>query len=197
MVERHHPAAVMAAAVVMAIAAAGMRTETEAGAEDHGDDENAAGGNADPREHLHQPARLVLGGRGCHGLCCRCSHGLRRRIMVGGCFSHDTSMRALLRCRSRIGYESAVKGPGAAGFSMFGAQFLHQGCSQTLNHSPAVEIGAIGRRVIGAWTGPQRLLLPGLERVHRVLDNAVRGAAAGHGVPLADENPDLIERGSR
>ncbi|OWL99489.1 hypothetical protein B7435_21840 [Mycolicibacterium peregrinum] len=100
----------MTAAMVMA-AAIGMRAEEEAGAEDHGDDEHASGGDADPRERLHQPARLVLGGRGSHycRLSRRCDHRLGRRFRIGGCFSHDTSMRALLRCRSRIGYESAVK----------------------------------------------------------------------------------------
>ena len=53
----------MPAAVVMA-AAIGLCAQEEAGAEDHGDDEDAARGDAHPRERLKQAARLVLGGPG-------------------------------------------------------------------------------------------------------------------------------------
>ncbi|KHO18140.1 hypothetical protein QQ25_29070 [Mycolicibacterium setense] len=97
---KHHHAAAVVAAVVMAVAT-GMGAEEEAGTEHNGDDEYDAGGDAHPRERLHQAAWLVLGGRGDHG-CRSCCDGLRRGHWFGrrsgGCFSHDMSMRALLRC---------------------------------------------------------------------------------------------------
>ncbi|OMC04742.1 hypothetical protein A5733_20905 [Mycobacterium sp. NS-7484] len=89
-VERHHPAAIVAAAVVMAV---GVGTETEADAEDHGDDEDDAGGDAHPGKCLEQAAGFFLDRLGRHR--CRrdrdrfgCAHRLGRRIGRRGCVSH-------------------------------------------------------------------------------------------------------------